>query len=613
MTFPQSRARAVAVALTLTAFSALSVACGSDVSGPFPPASISAVAGTSPQTATAGSAVATPPAIRVLDANGQPVQGITVTFTVTAGGGTVAGASPMTNANGIATVTSWTLGATVGTNTLSATTGNLAAVTFTATGVVGVAVQLTKTSADPQTAVVGTVVPAAPSVTVKDANGNPVAGVAVAFVVMSGGGTIVVASTASNAAGVATSGPWTLGTVPGANVLSASAFGLPAATFTAIGTVGPAASIVVSPTGLGLGVGGSQQLSASVSDQFGNVISGAPLSWVSAAPSIASVTNNGLVTGVDLGNTTITVASGTASKVVPVSVVAHPLGSTNTVIGSLPGRPFGIRVSSGNRVAVTQQDLNTITLFDVSGGGSRLTVPVGADPGEVVFNRTGSTAFVSGFNDGSITRVNVAAGTAGGSVTVGGNAYRLALSPDETRLYVSSTNGALYVVNPATPSVITSTAIAGSLQGLALSVNGQTLFVTSTSGTISRLAALTLVGNGTNALGGTPQDIAVTADQSEVFVANEVGWVDVLDGATLASKQRIPLAFGSPFGLAITPDESQVYVTATNPGRVIVLDRATRSVVRVFNVGGVPRRVTFTADGLTALIANESGWVDVIR
>ncbi|MEO5816257.1 MAG: hypothetical protein ABIT20_13355 [Gemmatimonadaceae bacterium] len=78
-------------------------------------------------------------------------------------------------------------------------------------------------------------------------------------------------------------------------------------------------------------------------------------------------------------------------------------------------------------------------------------------------------------------------------------------------------------------------------------------------------------------------------------------------------KQQVPLAFGSPFGLAISPDDLQIYVAATNPGRVIVLDRATRSVVRVVNVGGVPRRVTFTFDGLMALIANEGGWVDVIK
>jgi hypothetical protein len=29
--------------------------------------------------------------------------------------------------------------------------------------------------------------------------------------------------------------------------------------------------------------------------------------------------------------------------------------------------------------------------------------------------------------------------------------------------------------------------------------------------------------------------------------------------------------------------------------------------------GGVPRRLAFTANGTTAVIANEAGWVDIVR
>jgi hypothetical protein len=84
------------------------------------------------QTADDGTAVAIPPAVTVRDANGNPVAGVSVIFAVGMGGGTVTGGSQVTNASGVATVGSWTLGAT-GTNTLTATAASLPPVTFTAT------------------------------------------------------------------------------------------------------------------------------------------------------------------------------------------------------------------------------------------------------------------------------------------------------------------------------------------------------------------------------------------------------------------------------------------------------------------------------------------------
>ena len=62
------------------------------------------------QTATVGTAVATTPSVLVTDPNNNPVSGVCVTFAVASGGGSVTGASATTNAAGIATVGSWTLG-----------------------------------------------------------------------------------------------------------------------------------------------------------------------------------------------------------------------------------------------------------------------------------------------------------------------------------------------------------------------------------------------------------------------------------------------------------------------------------------------------------------------
>jgi adhesin/invasin len=142
------------------------------------------------QSATVNTAVATAPSVKVTDAGGNPVQGVAVTFAVASGAGSITGASQTTNAQGIATVGSWTLGTTAGSNTLTATSEGLTGspVAFTATGTPGPA------NADNSTATVphGTVgSPTAISVQAKDQFDNNLA---------SGGATVAVTVSGANSA-----------------------------------------------------------------------------------------------------------------------------------------------------------------------------------------------------------------------------------------------------------------------------------------------------------------------------------------------------------------------------------------------------------------------------
>jgi hypothetical protein len=68
----------------------------------------------------------------VKDAGGNPKSGVSVTFAVVSGGGSITGAAAVTNAAGVAAVGSWTLGNSGGVNSLSATVTGLPSVTFTA-------------------------------------------------------------------------------------------------------------------------------------------------------------------------------------------------------------------------------------------------------------------------------------------------------------------------------------------------------------------------------------------------------------------------------------------------------------------------------------------------
>lgn len=98
------------------------------------PSSIAINAGNA-QSAIQNTAVAVPPSVLVADLDGNPINNVSVTFSIASGGGSVAGPSQKTNTSGIATVTSWTLGPSTGTNTLTASASGLTGsqATFTAT------------------------------------------------------------------------------------------------------------------------------------------------------------------------------------------------------------------------------------------------------------------------------------------------------------------------------------------------------------------------------------------------------------------------------------------------------------------------------------------------
>jgi adhesin/invasin len=172
--------------------------------------------------------------VQVRDLFGNGVSGVSVTFTVTAGAGVIAPASPavvVTDANGNAALTTWTLGASLGTNTVTAAAAGLTGspVSFNATATAGAPTTIAANSVTTQSAIAGTAVAAPPSVLVTDAGNNPVAGVSVTFAVTAGGGAISPASPATvstNASGIATLTSWTLGATVGANSVTASVAGL---------------------------------------------------------------------------------------------------------------------------------------------------------------------------------------------------------------------------------------------------------------------------------------------------------------------------------------------------------------------------------------------------
>lgn len=190
-----------------------------------------------------------------------------------------------------------------------------------------------------QTGRVGAALPQQLTVLVLDAQNRPIRNVSVEFRPAAGSGTTSPARASTGADG-RVSTTWTLGTVAGAQSVSASALGVTAVNFLATGTPGPATQVAVSPPTANLPVGDTLRVQGIVRDEFGNAISGGSVTWTSDAPAIASVSALGTVRAVAIGTTTVRATATGGSLVGQLAVTVLPVGAS--VCGAQP--PVALRV-----------------------------------------------------------------------------------------------------------------------------------------------------------------------------------------------------------------------------------------------------------------------------
>jgi adhesin/invasin len=158
-----------------------------------------------------------------------PAPGLTVSWSASAGHGTLSSPTSVTDAGGGASVT-WTVGDTAGTNTLDAATSGVA-VTIFATGIGGSAISLSRVSPDSQLVVAGATTLVVARAIDKFGNGSP--NVTVTWTTT--GGSLSASTTMTGSAGNA-SVNFTTGATPGTYTVTATAAGLGSVTFKVLGS-----------------------------------------------------------------------------------------------------------------------------------------------------------------------------------------------------------------------------------------------------------------------------------------------------------------------------------------------------------------------------------------
>lgn len=183
------------------------------------------------QSGTVGAPLSQPLVIKLTRGGTTPEPGQTVTFQITAGGGTLSASADTTGADGLVQTT-WKLGTHAGdaqkieVHAVDHVSGaTVPAVMLTATGAAAEPAILKVTAGQDVSGDAGDPVDVNPAVELEDRFGNPTPGVTVKFAVTSGNGSVSGGDAVTNDKGVATVGSWTIGTQGGDHQLTATATG----------------------------------------------------------------------------------------------------------------------------------------------------------------------------------------------------------------------------------------------------------------------------------------------------------------------------------------------------------------------------------------------------
>jgi DNA-binding beta-propeller fold protein YncE len=242
---------------------------------------------------------------------------------------------------------------------------------------------------------------------------------------------------------------------------------------------------------------------------------------------------------------------------------------------------------------------------------SSCSAPSGSVPTGIAFSPDGATAYVAN-QFGDVGVYDVATRQLTGSIGIA-NPLAVRVAPDGSQVFVATGNTQVFVVNLPGLEIVNTIEVGFAPNGFAVHPDGRILYVSSfLGGTVSEIDMYTKTVLRTFAVGGTPQEMALNRKGTRLYVANEEGYLNEIDLASGQEAPHIPLQAGG-FGVGVTPDDGQAYVTEPSAGVIQVITLQTRRVGKTFAVGGDPRRVAFSQAGHIAAATNAAGFITFIR
>lgn len=273
--------------------------------------------------------------------------------------------------------------------------------------------------------------------------------------------------------------------------------------------------------------------------------------------------------------------------------------------------PWGVAVRDDGLALFTQLASGGVGITSTRTRALDGFIPTGVTPTGIVLSPDGNTAYVAN-QFGNVSRIDVATRLVTGSVDIA-NAQALRLSPDGLQLFVATTGTAVVTVNLATLSIVRTVDVGSAPNGFAVHPGGRLLYVSSfDAGTVSEIDMITGQVLRTFTTFGTPQEMALNRKGMRLYVANEGGWLDEIDLASGEFAPSISLQAGA-FGVGVTPDDSQAYLTLPSAGLIQIFGLQSRKLAKTIDVGGDPRRIAFSQQGRIAAVTNAAGFITFIR
>ena len=245
--------------------------------------------------------------------------------------------------------------------------------------------------------------------------------------------------------------------------------------------------------------------------------------------------------------------------------------------------PFSLPVSSAFGLTANQSESLTVRFSPTSAGAFDAPVLFTADvceaadpqpdPTEVLVSGIGAQesaarqAFVANRNSNSVSVIDILTQTVTTEIPVGASPIDLALTPDASKVYV----------------------------------------VNFDSHDVSVIDAATLQVSTTIPVGLNPRAITITADGRRAYVANSGSGEDsvsVLNLSTDMLLTTLPVFRPRPSVLALSPDDTTLYVMGTQSRFVGLIDTTSNQVGRL-ETGEDPVAIDFSSDGQRAFVANQ--------
>ncbi len=283
--------------------------------------------------------------------------------------------------------------------------------------------------------------------------------------------------------------------------------------------------------------------------------------------------------------------------------------------------------SAGYRIYVTNEAAGSLTVIDGATDKVMATTALGKRPRGLCASPDGRLLYIAlsgspiagpGVSEATLPPADKSADGIGVFDVATGQVARVlkgvsdpeqvAVSPDGSRLYVASEDGAALVTLDTQSGAVVGKLPAGDEpEGVAVAPGGRVLVTSEGDGVVSLVDATAQSLIARIPVGLRPRGLVVTQDGTAAFVSEEAGGsvakLDLVKHA-VAGRLQSPDASDRPMGLALSPDGKTLFVTTGRGGHVEAVDTTDLHLIASATIGPRPWGVAVSPDGTRVYTAD---------